>query len=81
MKETPKNDGKKSKQKKVETLEEKVHRHLRDKNDVITEQDLKEIVVGVGTINPEEPDEPALLAEDIAPQQTITPWNVLDEKE
>lgn len=72
--------NKKSKAKKTETLEEKVHRHLRDKNDIITEQDMKEIVVGVDAIDTEKPDEPSILAEDIHPKKAITPWDLLDEE-
>jgi hypothetical protein len=79
MKETSKTKEKKSK--KTETLEERIHRHLTDKNDVITEQDLRDVVIGVDAVNLAKPDEPTLLAEDIVPQQTITSWNLLDEKE
>ncbi|MDP4262295.1 MAG: hypothetical protein Q8941_07165 [Bacteroidota bacterium] len=81
MKEAPEDNGKKLKPKKIETLKEKIHRHLNDKNDVITEQDLREIVVGVDTVDLQEPDEPALLAEDITPPETITHWTFLDDKE
>jgi hypothetical protein len=44
-----KNEEKKPKspkRKKGETLDEKVQRHLKDKNDIITEEDLRDVVMG-----------------------------------
>ena len=82
MKETPKNQENKTKRKKGETLKEKVHRHLNDKNDMITEEDLRDVEVGVKAINLQEPDEPTLLAKDIpGNKKVVTPWDIVDEKE
>jgi len=81
MKENSENKDKKPKPKKGKTLKEKVHRHLTDKDDVITEQDLKEVIVGVEAVDLKEPEEPTILAEDIPPKKIITPWDVVDDKE
>jgi hypothetical protein len=81
MKEAPKNKDKKTGSKKGKTLKEKIQRHLADKNDVITEQDLKEVIVGVDAVDLDNPDEPSIQADDVHPKEKITPWDVLDEKE
>jgi hypothetical protein len=81
MKENSANKQKKSSPKKGKTLKEKVQRHLRDKNDVITEQDLREVIIGVEAVDLNNPDEPTILAEDLPPKKIITPWDVVDEKE
>jgi hypothetical protein len=75
--------GRNAKKKPAETLKEKVRRHLTDKNDVITDDDIRNVVVG----NPEgeksfrvpgeEPKpEPGDL---IPPAKQTTPWNILSE--
>ena len=81
MKENSDNKPQKSKSKKGKTIKEKVQRHLRDKHDVITEQDLKEVIVGVDAVDLNNPDEPTIFAEDIPPKKIITPWDVVDDKE
>lgn len=81
MKENSDNKPKKSKAPKGKSLKEKVKRHLSDKHDVITEQDLKEVIVGVEAVDLNNPDEPTILAEDIPPKKIVTPWDVVDEKE
>jgi len=81
MKVNSDNKSNKSKTQKGESLKEKVKRHLTDKHDVITEQDLKEVIVGVEAVDLNNPDEPTILAEDIPPKKVVTPWDVVDEKE
>jgi len=81
MKENSDSKPQKSKSKKGKTIKEKVQRHLRDKHDVITEQDLKEVIVGVDAVDLNNPDEPTILAEDIPPKKVVTPWDVVDDKE
>lgn len=81
MKEKSENKPKKGEGKKGKTLKEKVQRHLADKNDVITEQDLKEVIIGVDAVDLKNPDEPSVSAEDIPPKKTITPWDIVDDKE
>jgi len=81
MKEDSNIKPKKSKTPKGKSLKEKVKRHLTDKNDVITEEDLKEVIVGVEAVDLNNPDEPTILAEDIPPKKVVTPWDVVDDKE
>lgn len=78
MKEISKSKDKKP-DKKGKTPKEKVKRHLADKNDVITEQDLKEVIVGIDAVNMNEQEEPTLKAEDVPPKKIITPWDVVDD--
>ena len=81
MNENSDNKPKKSKAPKGKSLKEKMKRHLTDKHDVITEQDLKEVIVGVEAVDLNNPDEPTILAEDIPPKKVVTSWDVVDEKE
>jgi len=54
---------------------------MTDKNDIITEQDLKDVVVGVEEVDLNNPDEPTILNGDVEPNKMVTPWDVVDEKE
>jgi hypothetical protein len=81
MKETSKNNDKKTSSKKGKSLKEKVQRHLKDKNDVITEEDMKEVIVGVNAVDLQNPDEPTIEENDIIPSKIETPWNIVREKE
>ncbi len=81
MKENSENKPKKFRGKKGKTLKEKVQRHLTDEDDVITEQDLREVIVGVDAVDLKNPDEPTVLAEDFPPKKAITPWDIVDDKE
>lgn len=81
MKKNSDNKPQKSKAKNGKTIKEKVQRHLMDKNDVITEQDLKEVIVGVDAVDLNNPDEPTILAEDLPSKKIVTPWDVVDDKE
>ena len=80
MKENSKKD-KKSTSKKGKSLKEKIQRHLKDKHDVITEQDMKEVIVGVNAVDLNEQEEPTILAGDIKPNKLETPWDIISEKE
>ena len=81
MKEDSNRNPKKSKNKKEKSLKERVKRHLRDKHDIITEQDLKDVEVGVEAVDLNNPDEPTILKEDLVPNKIVTSWDVVDEKE
>jgi len=70
---------KQPKRRKDETLEEKVHRHLKDKNDIITEDDLKNVKVEPITKREEAKSEK--FADELSKKKKITPWNILDEEE
>ena len=67
--------------KKRETLKEKVRRHLRDKDHVITDEDIRDAVVGEQEIREQQADADAL-AKDIREEEKVkktTPWDILDE--
>jgi hypothetical protein len=81
MKEDSNRNPKKSKTKNDKSLKERVKRHLTDKHDIITEQDLKDVVVGVEAVDMNNPDEPTILNGDIQPNKMVTSWDVVDEKE
>lgn len=66
---------------KGKSLKEKIQRHLNDKDDVITEQDMKEVEVGVNAADLAEPEEPTIMEQDIPPKKTITPWDVIDDND
>ena len=81
MKEHSDNKPKKAKSKKGKSLKERVKLHLTDETDVITEQDLKAVVVGVKAVDLNHPEEPTILYEDVPPKKIVTPWDVVDDKE
>lgn len=61
------------------TLKERIQKHITDKNDVITDEDIKNIKIG------EETTEEAKAAEEeakaIEEKKTTSPWNVLSEED
>ena len=67
------------KRKKGETLDEKVQRHIKDKNDVITEEDLRDVVMG--GITPIKKEESEKLADELSKKKKTTPWDILDEND
>ena len=81
MKENSDRNPKKSKGKKGKSLKERVKRHITVKHDIINEEDLKDVVVGVDAVDLNNPDEPTILSEDLEPNKIVTSWVVVDEKE
>ena len=67
------------KRKKGETLKEKIHRHLQDKNDIITEEDIRDVKVGKDAIADIEKQSKEM-AKEVAREKNITPWDILDEE-
>ena len=76
----------KRKSKASETLKDRVHRHLADKNDVITDEDIKSVEVGtadsekafrveesIEEVVPENPDA-------LPTQKKGNPWDILSEE-
>ena len=45
MKETPRKEQKTKNRNPGETLKDKIHRHLSDKNDIITEEDIRDMLI------------------------------------
>jgi hypothetical protein len=71
-----------TKQKGTKSLKDRVHQHLNDKNDVITEQDMKNIKVG--DESPEEPkaiEDADKLADAIKERKQTSPWSLLSEED
>jgi hypothetical protein len=80
MSPTSENKDKKPKRKKGETAKDKVRRHVIDKDDHITEEDLRDVVIGVNAMGTE-PDEPVIQPEDLPEKRIVTPWDVVNGKE
>lgn len=70
----------------TKTLKDRVHQHLNDKNDIITEEDIKNIKIGEDTVE-EEPEtkqdlkEADELAKSINEKKQSTPWSILGEED
>ena len=73
------NQEKKKPVKKNTSLKDKIRKHLNDKNDKITEEDLRDVVVGTNAVDMSNPDEPSLTVSDIPEKNITTPWDVLNE--
>ena len=75
-----------TKKKGTKTLKDRVHQHLNDKNDIITEEDMKNIKIGEESVE-EEPEtkenleEAHKLAESINEKKQSTPWTILGEED
>ena len=77
-------------QKGTKALKDRIHQHLSNKNDVITEEDMKNIVVGDDAFQSEPETKKALshdikeadkLADAINEKKQTSPWNVLSEED
>jgi hypothetical protein len=73
----------KTRNKKTETTKERVRRHIENKDDKITEEDLRDAVVGSDAVDLENPDEPSITVKDIPEKKkdVVTPWDVLENDE
>ena len=75
-----------TKKKGTKALKDRVHQHLNDKNDIITEDDIKNINVGEESVE-EEPElkegikDADKLANAINEKKQSTPWNILGEED
>ena len=70
------------KPKKTKSLKEKIRKHVNDKNDKITDEDLRDVIVGTDAVDINNPDEPTIEKKDIPENKDIvTPWDVLEDKE
>ena len=76
---SPKKTNENKPSKKKETITEKVRRHIVDENDIITDQDLKD--VSVGEVSATEEKESKDLADELSKRKQTTPWDILDEEE
>jgi len=76
------------KRKKSETLKERIRRHIYDKNDVITDEDIRDAVAGEAVpketttetpLTKEEKIEAKKMEEEIPENKKKTPWDILSE--
>jgi hypothetical protein len=71
-----------TKQKGTKSLKDRVHQHLNDKNDVITEEDIKNIKVGEETVEePEAIKDADKLADVLNERKQTSPWSILSEED
>ena len=75
----PKKTNENNPSKKRETIKEKVRRHIVDKNDIITDQDFKD--VPLGEVSAEQEEEGKEFADELSKRKQTTPWDILDEEE
>ena len=71
-----------SKRKPPETLRDKVQRHLRDKNDIITDEDIRDAIVGENDSEKASRIKEPIGNENETPgeqDKKTTPWNILSE--
>jgi len=80
MEDTTKKESSAPKRKNGETLKEKVHRHLHDKNDKITNEDIRDAIVGEEAVTDIEKKSNEMTKEIPKDTQT-TPWDILDEEQ
>jgi hypothetical protein len=78
MENATKNEISGPKRKKGETLKEKIHRHLNDKDDKITDEDIRNAIVGESAI-PDIEEEGEKMAEEVPKDKKTTPWDILSE--
>lgn len=69
-----------TKKKGTQALKDRVHQHLNDRNDIITDEDIKNIKVG------DEPDSADTqkaddLADSIKEKKQSTPWTIMGEED
>ena len=90
MKKEEKNKQK-GKSKSTRSLKEKMHKHISDKNDVITDDDMKNVKVGEESFlepGTEEHDLPKEINKEsdemtdaFSQKEIINPWDIIDEDE
>ena len=69
-----------TKKKGTQALKDRVHQHLNDRNDIITDEDIKNIKVGdePDSADTEKADE---LADSIKEKKQSTPWTIMGEED
>jgi hypothetical protein len=75
-----------TKNKGSKALKDRVHQHLNDRNDVITDEDMKNIHVGEDSIEGEPETKQDMkdadkLADAIEEKKQSTPWTILGEED
>ena len=80
MKQPAKKETKGPEKKKKATLRDRVRKHVGDKNDKITDEDIRDANVGDKEVKEEEA-EAAEMAKSVKKNKKITPWEILDEED
>ena len=62
------------------SLKARVQKHLKDKNDIITEEDMKNIKVGAEEAD-EDPENAKELAKSLQKSKVTTSWDVLSDND
>jgi hypothetical protein len=70
-----------TKQKGTKSLKDRVHQHLNDKNDVITDEDIKNIKVGEDSSEEPIVRDADKLADAINKKKQTSPWTILSEED
>jgi len=75
-----------TKKKGPKALKDRVHQHLNDKNDVITDEDMRNIKVGEESVEEdpefkEDLEDAEELAKAIKEKKQSTPWTILGEED
>ena len=68
-------------QKGLKTLKDRVKKHLTDKNDVITEDDIKNINVKAESEQKEDKEDAKELKDAVESPKQTSPWNILSEED
>ncbi|HSU26867.1 MAG TPA: hypothetical protein VLJ68_00675 [Chitinophagaceae bacterium] len=79
MKEEKKKDKQTPVSGKKQSLKEKVRKHINDKNDVITDEDIRNADVGSEVVKELHIDKEEILTEK-SKKKKATPWDVLEEE-
>lgn len=69
-----------SRKKNSKELQARVRKHIADKNDVITDEDIKNIKVG-DDANPEDPEQAKKMADALTEKKITSPWTILSEED
>lgn len=73
-------EGKKEPEKSKKTLKERVHEHLNNKNDIITDEDIQNIKVGEDGAD-EASKAAEKLTEALEEKKITSPWSILSEED
>jgi len=80
MKQNP-NDKASTRKKVSKTLKARIQKHITDKNDVITDDDIKNVKVGVESGSEEEQKAAKELANALNAKKQTSPWTILSEED
>ena len=79
MKEENKKDKKSPDVKKKQTTREKVRQHISDKNDVITDEDIRDAVVGAAETSHIREETKEILEQTTKKKRKINPLDILED--